>query len=223
MTVKTSDIQLTFNSKTAAAYVAEPEQGGPGVLLLHAWWGLKPFFKQTCDRLAGQGFVVLAPDLRQGRIATTVKAAEELMEHSDRQLTGEIVVAARDHLIQMPERRGERIGVIGFSMGGGWALMLAANAPEQVGATVLFYGSGDEDFSKVRGGVLGHFSDVDEWEPYADIQLLEKKMRAAGVDVTFHTYPGRAHWFVEEDRPEYDAEAAGQAWDRTFKFLKAGL
>ncbi len=223
MPIHTSNIKLTVNDKVADAYLAEPDGGGPGILLLHAWWGLKPFFKQTCDRLAAQSFVVLAPDLRQGQIAGSVEEAQALMERSDTQLTGQIVMAAKDYLLKLPSRKGDRIGVIGFSMGAAWALVLAAHAPDQVSAAVLFYGSGDVDLGRLQAAVLGHFSDVDEWEPYADTQALESRMKAAGLDVEFHTYPGKAHWFMEEDRPEYDPQAAALAWDRTFKFLKAGL
>ncbi len=221
--VRSTDIELAVNGKPVQAFLAKPENGGPGILLLHAWWGLKPFFKQTCDRLAEQGFVVLAPDLRNGQIAQTIDEAKEMMEKSDSQRTANIIMAAREHLLHLPERKGESIGVVGFSMGAAWALVVAAHKPEQIAATVLFYGSGEVDFGSLQSKVVGHYSDVDDWEPYDDIQQLEKKMKTAGVDVQFYTYPGKAHWFVEEDRPEYDAEAARLAWDHTFEFLKENL
>ncbi|MGE5074050.1 MAG: dienelactone hydrolase family protein, partial [Anaerolineae bacterium] len=122
-----------------------------------------------------------------------------------------------------PVLKGHKIGVMGFSMGAAWAMVVAARDPEHVSAAVLYYGANSVDFSKVRARVLGHFSDVDEWEPYDDIIALEGKMKSAGVDVTFQTYPGQAHWFVEEDRPEYNPEAARLAWDRTIEFLKANV
>jgi carboxymethylenebutenolidase len=223
MAIQTSTVQLKVGERSAAAYLARPDVGGPGVLLLHAWWGLKPFFKQSCDRLAEQGLLVLAPDLRQGQVANTVDEAQDLMSRSDSQLTADIVVAAMDYLAGLSGRKGNRFGVIGFSMGAQWALFAAAHKPEQVGAVVMFYGLGDADPARLQAAVLGHFSDIDEWEPYDYTQKLEKQMKAAGVDVEFHVYPGKAHWFVEEDRPEYDAQAAKLAWDRTFKFLKEHL
>ena len=73
---------------------------------------------------------------------------------------------------------------------------------------------------KIKAEIIGHFSDVDEWEPYDGIQSLEGRMKDAGLDVSFYTYPGLAHWFVEEDRPEFNSEAAALAWDRTLQFLK---
>jgi carboxymethylenebutenolidase len=221
--VHSSEIELAFDGKTARAYLAKPENGGPGILLLHAWWGLKTFFKQTCDRLAEQGFIVLAPDLRNGQIAQTVDEAQEMMDKSDSQRTANIILAAREYLLHLPERKGETIGVIGFSMGAAWALVVAAHKPEQVAAAVLFYGSGDVDFGSLQSRVLGHYSDVDEWEPYDQVQQQENKMKSAGVDVQFYTYPGKAHWFVEDDRPEYDPDAARLAWERTFEFLKENL
>ncbi len=223
MPIHTSDIILKAKGGEFRAYLAEPENGGPGILLLHAWWGLKPFFKQTCDRLAEQGFIVLAPDLREGQIARTIDEAEQLNQKSNSRRTGEIVTAVEDYLLGLPGRKSDRIGVIGFSLGAAWALSVAAEMPEKVAATVLFYGSGDEDLAKVRSKILGHFSEVDEWESYDQTQAAEQKMRAAGIDVKFHIYPGKAHWFVEEDRPEYDAAAARLAWDRTSHFLKQNL
>ncbi len=224
MTINTRMVTLKAGGKDFQSYFAEPKEGGgPGVLLLHAWWGLKPFFKQVCDRMAEQGFVVIAPDLRQGQIAHTVDEARELMEQSDNQLTDETATAAMNYLVHYPSRKGHKIGVIGFSMGAAWALVLAAREPERVGAVALFYGSNEVDFSRVQARVIGHFSDVDEWEPYDQTRDIEEKMKAAGVDANFYIYPGLAHWFVEEDRPEYDAKGTRLAWDRTLEFLKTSL
>lgn len=223
MPVKKSDVVLKVNGKDAKAYLVVPEHGGPGILLLHAWWGLKPFFKEVCDQIAGEGYVVLAPDMRDGQIARTVEEAEALHQKSDEKRTGDIVAAARDYLLALPSRTGGKIGVIGFSMGAQWALVTAAGVPEQVAAAVLFYGAGDADFSVMKARVMGHFSDIDEWESYDWVKQMASKMQAAGVDVTLHTYLGKQHWFVEEDRPEFDPESARLAWERTFAFLKSTL
>ena len=221
MTIQKSEIKLDVNGQPVNAYLATPENGGPGVLVLHAWWGLKPFFKQVCDRLAEQGFVALAPDMRNGQIAETIEAAKELMEKSDNQLIGDVVMAAKDYLLAHSE--GEKIGVVGFSMGAAWALVVAGYDPDKIAATVLFYGIGEADFGKVKSKVQGHFSDNDEWEPMEGVRWLEQSLQDANVDKTFYIYPAVAHWFVEDDRPEYDSAAAQLAWDRTFEFLKKNL
>ncbi len=224
MTINTCMITLKAGGKDFQSYFAEPKEGGgAAVLLLHAWWGLKPFFQQVCDRFAEQGFIAMAPDMRQGQIAQTVDEARELMEQSDSQLTDEIAVTAMNYLVHYPTRKGQKLGIVGFSMGAAWAMVLAARQPQRVGAVVLFYGSNEVDYSRVRARVIGHFSDVDEWEPYDQTRDVEAKMKAAGLDTNFYIYPGLAHWFVEEDRPEYNARAARLAWDRTFEFLRSSL
>jgi len=218
--IQKSETQLQVNDKTANAYLATPENGGPGVLVLHAWWGLKPFFKKVCDQLAEQGFTAFAPDLYQGRVAQTVEEAKALLEHRDFELMGGTVKAAKDYLVSL--NTGKPIGVLGFSMGASWALIVSANESD-IAAAVLFYGSEGVDFTPVQAKVLGHYAEVDEWEPLDGIHAMERDMKAAGVDVSLHFYPSVGHWFVEEDRPEYNAESAKLAWDRTFEFLKESL
>lgn len=213
-----STIQLKVNDKLVDAYLADG--GGPGVLMLHAWWGLKPFFKQFCDRLAAEGFTVLAPDLREGQIAQTIDEAKALMEKNDSQLIGDTVMTAKDHLRSLVQGK---IGVIGFSMGGAWALVAAAYKPEQFGAVVLFYGNEGVDYGKITAKVMGHFCEEDEWEPTEYVDNTFAEFAKAGVDATRHTYPGTAHWFMEDDRPEYDPAAAQLAWNRTVEFLKKNL
>ena len=220
MSITKSEIQLNVNGKSVNAYLAAPASGGPGVLLLHAWWGLKPFFKQVCDRIAEQGFTVLAPDLRDGQIATTIDEAKALMEKSDGEFMGATVMTAKDHLRKLTNGK---IGLVGFSMGAAWALIAAAYKPEQIGAMVLFYGNEGVDYEKVTAKVMGHYSDNDEWEPNEYVEKTFAAFKSAGVDATLHIYPGVAHWFVEEDRPEYDSAAAQLAWERTFAFLKTSL
>ncbi len=220
MPIRTSEIQLKVNGKNVNAYLAAPENGGPGVLLLHAWWGLKPFFKQACDRIAGQGFTVLAPDLRDGRIATTIDEAKALMEKSDSQFVSDTVMMAKDHLRSIVDGR---IGLVGFSMGAAWALTLASNMPDQIAATVLFYGNDHADYGKITSKVMGHYSDNDEWEPNEYVEKTFAALEAAGVDTTLHIYPGVSHWFVEEDRPEFNQASALLAWSRTYEFLRRNL
>ena len=219
MSITKSEIELKVNDKTVRAYLAAPEKGGPGVLVLHAWWGLKPFFKQVCDQLAEQGFTALAPDYYQGRIAGTIDEAKALLEKRNDELMSDTIKAAHDHLAA---QTGRPIGVVGFSMGASWAVLVAANEPD-IAAVTMFYGAGEADYSNFKAKVLGHFSDVDEWEPLEWVNKMEAEMKSAGVDVTLHIYPGAAHWFAETDRPEYDPAVASLAWSRTYEFLKANL
>ncbi|MBC8160440.1 MAG: dienelactone hydrolase family protein [Roseiflexaceae bacterium] len=216
-----SEIQIGDHDR---AYIARPPSGsGPGLLLLHAWWGLNPFFTQQADRLAAAGFVVLAPDLNYGELASDVAAANDLMKRRDNERIAGTVLAACDALRGEASVTPGPLGVLGFSMGAAWTIWLAAERPTDVGAAALFYGSGSADWRVARAAILGHFAETDEWEPLEDVQAMEQDMRQAGRDVVFHIYPGTSHWFVESDRPEYNPEAAELAWQRTIVFLNAQL
>jgi carboxymethylenebutenolidase len=209
------------------AYLAVPECGaGAGVLVLHAWWGLTSVFTDVCDRLAAAGYVALAPSLfPDGATAATIAEAEALVDAHDRApAEAEAVVqAAAEQLRGLTAVTGAQIGVIGYSMGAYWALHLSQVRPDDVGAVVVFYGTDDGDYSTARAAYLGHFAERDDFEPLEAVCALEAKIRAAGREVTFHIYSGTGHWFVEPNRPEYDAAAADLVWERTLAFLKARL
>lgn len=218
-TTKTLNLQL--DGAVTQAYLAAPEVSGPGVLVLHAWWGLTPVFKRLCDRLAAEGFVTLAPDLHFGKTANTIEEAEALMNQRDSAKMQEAVLNAAKLL---REKTGRPIGVIGFSMGAAWAITLATDlAPEDVQACVLVYGNGEGDFSRSRSSFLGHFAVNDEWEPDEYVRLTEAALRKAGRSVTFYHYEGVEHWFCEDDKPQYNAEAATLVWERTLAFLNSTL
>jgi carboxymethylenebutenolidase len=201
-------------------YLASPEKPRGGVLVLHAWWGLNDFFKSFANKLASQGFLALAPDLHDGALAKSVGEAKDLKSKIDDARIKQIVFGAADYLRSDPSISGRKIGVVGFSMGAAWSLLLSTLKPENVGAVVAFYGSYPIDFSKAQASYLGHFVPDDEWEPIADVRATEEKIRGAGKHVTFHFYPGTKHWFFEENRPlEYNRDASDLAWKRTIEFL----
>ena len=222
MAIQKSEIKLDVNGKPLTVYLATPSNGGPGLLVLPSWWGLKPFFKQVCDQLAEHGYTALAPDYYNGRIGSTIDETKALQEEaeSDLDAMGAMIKTAKDHLVSL--RPGEPIGILGASMGTDWAIITAAKETD-VAATVLFYGGWSVDFSQMKSKVLEHFAETDEWFPFDRVQEMEQNMKAAGVDVTVHVYPGTVHWFIESDRPEYDAASAALAWERTFEFLKKNL
>src|SRR5688500_17727868 len=173
-------IQMESEGGSFRAYLAEPEEGkGPGVLLMHAWWGLNDFFTEFADRLAAEGFVVVAPDLYAGKTGSTIDEAKELigaLEGGDgyrRAIKHE--EAALDYLLKHPAVTGDKAGAIGFSMGVAYATWLATLRPE-LKAVVIFYGGSDagEDFVKqTDAAVLGHFAEGDEWEPDEYVHKLE--------------------------------------------------
>jgi carboxymethylenebutenolidase len=210
---------------TVSGYEAIPAAGsGPGVIALHAWWGLNAFFKEFCNRLAGEGFVVFAPDLYHGAVTDTIDQAETLSSNLEQAVANQELVATVEYLQNHPAVNSASLGVIGFSLGAFLALWLAQNRPQAIAAAVLFYGTGDGKYDKIQAPFLGHYAENDPFEPTQSVQELEQALRGAGRDVEFHTYPGTGHWFFEQDRPDaYNTDAARIAWERTVAFLKRHL
>jgi carboxymethylenebutenolidase len=195
----------------------------PGVLLLHAWWGLNDTMKAYCTQLAESGFVAFAPDLYHGKVADTIADAETLGQALDanfHQAKAEIAEAST-YLNERAGKAGGGLAVIGFSLGAFYALDLSAADPEHIRSVVLYYGTGPADFSNSRAAYLGHFAENDEFEPQSNVDELEESLRRAGRPVTFYRYPGTGHWFCEPDRLRaYNQAAADLAWERTLAFLK---
>src|SRR5215211_7678820 len=187
--------EVTFDvaaeaGKPAKGYLALPAQAeAPGVIVLHAWWGLNPFFKRLCDRLASEGFVAFAPDLNEGKVAQTIDEAKQIMSESDFERKQAVAAAAPDFLRAQPEVQNEPFALVGFSMGAAWSLALASGQPEDFHKAVLFYGAGEGDFSKIKAEIIGHFSDTDEWEDISYVRSMESDMRNAGLNPTFYMYP----------------------------------
>src|SRR5262249_10731295 len=113
------------------------------------------------------------------------------------------------------------LGAVGFSMGASWASYLATLRPNDLSAIVMFYGVDDSDFSKSRAAYQVHFAEQDEWEPPEGLQQMLPALQAAGHSAEAYTYPGTQHWFFENDRPEFNPDAAHLAWERTVDFLRA--
>ncbi len=207
-------------------YLVTPDSGsGPGVLVLHSWWGLTPFFRRVCDRLADEGFVALAPDLHgEGRTAELPDEAETLLASTDPNVTANIVMASAATLRSWPATLGGPVGILGFSMGASWALWAAARAPDHVAAVSAFYGSQDIDFALATAAFQGHFAEHDEFVEDDTIAEMYAHLRLLGHDVQFHRYPGTGHWFFEDDRPAaFVEQAADLAWTRTVAFLHQRL
>ncbi len=216
---------MSSRRRAGSGYLVLPQgyASGPGVLVLHAWWGLTPFFKQVCDRLADEGFVALAPDLFEGEIVSDPTSARARLAETDMDAAVHLVRASLFTLRGLPATPDTPVGVLGFSMGGSWALWLASRVPELVGATVVFYGSQKIDMAPASSPFLGHFAESDEYVDEDELTLLEADLRLLEKDVTFHRYPETEHWFFESDRPEYQDAAASLAWDRTISFLHEHL
>lgn len=221
--------EFQANGRTINGYLAVPEQGsGPGVLVLHAWWGLTEPFQKVCDRLAQAGFVAFAPDLYHGKTTASVEEAEALAgalfknsEEASRDVTA-AVQALRQRNATQPANG--KLAIIGFSLGGAYALDTSVTLTDEIAAVVIFYATyTGPDYSNAKAPYLFHLAENDPFEPAESVTEMEKALQDAGKQATFYTYPGTTHWFFEENRPEYDAEAARLAWERTVEFLHQQL
>ena len=210
----------------ADAYLATPANPpGPPVLALHAWWGLNGMFRDLVDRLAGDGFTVLAPDLFDGRVLGTIEEAESFQQNElDEEANAERLVArcaaALDHLLRLPETRGDRAAVLGISFGGVYARWLAKTRPEIAGL-VTYYGGGWDPPAEPRdppAAWLSHWAENDEFE-----EAPAEPAEAANPASASHSYPETKHWFAEPDRPEYVEAASELAYARTVEFLRSVL
>ncbi len=223
--------EFQADGRTISAYLAVPEHGsGPGVVVLHAWWGLTDFFKQVCGRLAREGFVALAPDLYRGKTTASVEEAKALGDALDRDvelwrgdIAGAVQVLRQHTATHLAGGRG-KLAFIGFSLGGAYALDMSVILAEEVAAVVTFYDSYPGlDYRRAKAAYLCHFAEDDPFKPAEAAAEVEQELQAAGRPVTVYTYPGTKHWFFEENRPEYDAQSARVAWERTIEFLHQRL
>lgn len=211
--------QLTVGERTVRLY--EPlwtDPDVPGVVVLHAWWGLNDDVIAYADRLAASGFRVVAPDMFDGRVATTIEEAEVLSQSGD-QSAEDTVLAAVDELAKRVGQDG-RVAVLGFSFGAAYAIW-APSKRDRVVSSVVYYGSYWGDFlATSKAPLLGHFAEKDQFEPEENVQALEKGYRDAGREIELHRYPGTGHWFAEPSRPDaYNHDAAELAFERTVAFL----
>jgi carboxymethylenebutenolidase len=220
------DVEFEANGGTARGYVAEPEDQGPGLVVLQEWWGLDEHVREICDRFAGEGFVALAPDLFHGETTDQPDEAQQKMmamnmEEAEKEMRGAV-----NYVLSHPKCNGN-VGSVGFCLGGGLSVW-AATANEQIGAVVSFYyvmPHGKPDFSKLNAPVLGHFGTSDDFISVDEAKSLEAELQQAGVDAAFEFYEGAGHaFFGPHDRfGTYHSEHAGSAWGKTVDFFKQHL
>ena len=216
------NFDLAFmNNPYSNGYLALPKNNkGPGILAIHAWWGLNQFFKDFCDRLAREGFVVFAPDLYNGKVATSIEEAKFLRSKLKQQQAHLDLLDIIDYLCTLNTVTGNTIGIIGFSLGARFALELSTERPEAINSVVVFYGNSIMDYSSSQAAYLGHFAERDDYVALSGLKRLEKKMKAAGRPYISYIYKGTVHWFFEKDQVNaYNEQAAQLAWDRTIDFL----
>jgi carboxymethylenebutenolidase len=223
------NVTFASNGGEAHGYLAKPGSGsGPGVIVVQEWWGLDDHIADITDRLAAAGFVALAPDLFGGRVAHDSDTAGKYMEELPAEQAAKDLGGAVDFLLASDEVTSDKVGVVGFCMGGGFVLQLAAQQGDRIGAAVPFYGVGQgvpDSFTSVTAPIQGHYGEDDGFYPVDQARELERKIREQSqAEVTFFYYPAGHAFHNDKDKlGTYDDESAKLAWGRTLEFLTANL
>jgi carboxymethylenebutenolidase len=223
------NVTFPSNGSTAHGYLALPESGsGPGLIVIQEWWGLVSHIADVTNRLAGEGFVALAPDLYGGTTTHDAGEAGRLMQELPVEDAARDLSGAVDFLLGYEAVTSRQVGAIGFCMGGGFVLVLAAQQGERLAAAVPFYAvlSGDvPDFSSLRAPVQAHFGERDEAAgPQKARELVEKIRAESGREPQTYFYPAGHAFFNDENLlGTYDPEQANLAWSRSLQFLHSKL
>jgi carboxymethylenebutenolidase len=234
-------VEFASNGGTGTGYLATPSSGasgagasGPGaasgaipLVVIQEWWGLVPHIKDVCDRFAAEGFAALAPDLYHGESTAEPDEAGKLMMALNIEQAAKDMSGAVDELMTRTGR--DRVGVTGFCMGGGLALVLATHRPDAIKAAVPWYGlipweGAQPDWSRLDAAVLGHYAEEDEYFTPELARGLERQLKDLGKDATIEVHPGVGHAYFNDTRPEvYDAEVAAECFRETVDFLRSRL
>jgi carboxymethylenebutenolidase len=222
------DVEFTTAAGPAPGYLAVPAAGhGPATIIMQEWWGVDAHIRSVCDRMAGEGFFALAPDLFRGETASEPSGAEQKMMALSMDQAEKDMCGAGEFLTSQPGFEGSGVGAVGFCLGGGLAVWAAATCPTIAAAVSYYYvmPHGKPDFTHISGPVLGHFGTADAFISLEEAQALESELRDAGVDVSFQYYEGAGHAFFNDTNRlgTYDADSAQLSWERTVSFLRDAL
>ena len=213
---------ITAGGRSVSAALAVPASTpAPAVMLVHEWWGLNDQIKSVAAELGKLGYLVLAIDL-YGKVATTPDEAKTLMGALDPKAATD-TVASWLRWLKADKRSTGRVASIGWCFGGGWALNAALAEP--VDATVVYYGNvakTADELGALRGPVLGHFAEKDQWINHAMVEGYAAAMKKAGKKLEAHWYDAD-HAFANPTGARYDEADAKLAWQRTLAFLKATI
>ncbi len=223
----TMTVQIGPPQSGTSAYVALPAGKGPApaIVIVPEWWGLNAQIKKVAMRLAIEGYVAIVPDLYRGKVANDAEEAHVLARGLDERQVLADLDAAIAWLRSREQVGRSRIGVMGFCMGGAFALQSALHSPA-ASAVVVFYGTPETDPGKLaslRAPLMGHFGEADDGIPVARVRAFQDALKKLGKTAEIYTYAGAGHAFMNETRPSFRPDAARQAWARTLAFLQRQL
>jgi len=236
--------EIEVDGGRMGAYVARPDAAGrwPAVLLFMEIFGINEHIRSVCDRVAAEGYVVMAPDLffrtapgiELGYDEAGLGRGIELMSATTAtQVIGDVNAALSD-LKARPDVGGRGVGAMGFCFGGHVAYLSACELP--IGATASFYGGGIavgapgneqpptvERTAKIKGRVLCLFGENDGYISLDEVEKIQAALQDAGIRHETKVYPGVGHGFFCDARPDFDKASADDAWNKLMQLFKDEL
>jgi carboxymethylenebutenolidase len=237
------NVEMNKEGKTVAYYngasgylatpqsnISAPDEALPAVVMIHEWWGLNDNIKEMTDRLANEGYVVLAADLFNGTVATNPEEAGQLagaVRDNPSNAIANLQSAVR-YLASLENVNSSRIASLGWCFGGGQSLQLALNTEPgfPLAATALYYGNlvtDQEELSKIKWPVFGIFGNQDESIPVDQVRQFEESLNATSVRNEIYVYDGVGHAFANPSNDNYAPEETSDAWEKTLAFLKKNV
>lgn len=201
-------------------YLAAPAQPGHPVLVLHSWWGLTRSFTDYADRLAAAGFLAGCTDLYDGALATDETQVRALRSRTRRKSMHRTMIESAEALLAHPRADSQRLGLVGFSMGGHWAIWLAGSGHLPVSAAVIHYAARAFRAGAAPVPVLCHFAEDDPFVSASGRRTMLRSLDKAGCPVRIAEHPGTGHWFAESADGAYEPVEAAAAFEQTCTFLR---
>jgi carboxymethylenebutenolidase len=213
-------------SVQAVLYTPAGKGPFPAIIVIHEWWGLNDWVKDQASKLADQGYEALAIDLYRGKVATTPEMAHEIMRGVPEDRAKRDLHAAFGFLQSQPDVRKDRIGAIGWCMGGGYSLDVALQEPT-LAADVINYGhlaTDPEALKKINAPILGLFGGQDQGIPAADVKKFAETLDKMGKKIDVKIYDDAGHGFENSNnKGGYRADDAADAWKRIVSFFAETL
>ena len=235
MEIRTSHENVPTPDGAMPVYVAEPTTAGrrPAVIVIMEAFGLNAHIEDVTRRIAAEGYVALAPDIYWRSLPDNKVGYDELpkaiglmQKVNDAKAVSDIA-SALDALAKRPSVNAAKLGVTGFCMGGRLAFLAAAELADRIAAAAPFYGGGIAGLlgkaEKIRAPLQLFFGEKDAFIPQDQVNAIDAKLKELGKPYTIKTYPGTVHGFFCNDRPDYNAPAAADAWQQLLGFFRKHL
>ena len=226
--VTSKEVSYKSGNESVKGVLYTPDGKGPfpAVMVIHEWWGLNDWVKEQASKLAGEGYAALAIDLYRGKVATSPEEAHEIMRGVPEDRAARDLDAAFKYLQSLSNVKKNKIGAIGWCMGGGYALDVALTQPE-LAADVINYGhlaTDEESLKKINAPILGLFGAQDRGIPPESVKQFQSTLEKLGKKVEITIYPDAGHAFENPNNKDgYRPKDAADAWSKTVSFLAANL